>query len=227
MTGLRFEHYDWKRGREAMLRFGPESIGPNTGPIVIAALPLFEEANRTRHFLVTILRALAVRGIASVLPDFPGTGESVLATHASRLRDQREAYAALTRRLGPRTYAVAIRSGAPLDADAPLAGRWYLAPQTGPDLIRDLDRIRAAASTPAKVPAEYAGNLLSADMLADLGDAAPAKPARIVRLATDPRAADVTYPGAPLWRRAEPGTDPELAQILAADIATWIAACER
>jgi hypothetical protein len=48
MTGLRFDTYDWTGGREAMLRFGPD-----TGPIVIAALPLFEEVNRTRQFTCT------------------------------------------------------------------------------------------------------------------------------------------------------------------------------
>ena len=31
-----------------MIRFGPD-----TGPVVVAALPLFEEANRTRAFMVT------------------------------------------------------------------------------------------------------------------------------------------------------------------------------
>ncbi len=67
------DHYDWPGGREAMLRFGPTN-----GPVMIVAPPLFEEANRTRAFVVTILRALAERGIASALPDLPGTGESLL-----------------------------------------------------------------------------------------------------------------------------------------------------
>ena len=84
MTGLRFDTYDWPGGREAMLRFGPDN-----GPIVVAALPLFEEANRTRQFTCTILRALAERGVGSMLPDFPGTGESVVATVDATLTDQR------------------------------------------------------------------------------------------------------------------------------------------
>lgn len=41
-----------------MLRFGPAA-----GPVVVVALPLFEEANRTRAFAVAILRALAERGV--------------------------------------------------------------------------------------------------------------------------------------------------------------------
>src|SRR6187551_1263766 len=69
------DQYDWPGGREAMLRFGPA-----TGPVVIAVMPLFEEANRTRAFMVALLRALAERGVASVLPDLPGTGESLIET---------------------------------------------------------------------------------------------------------------------------------------------------
>src|SRR3546814_16209394 len=62
--------YDWEGGTEAMLRFGPD-----TGPVVVLALPLFEEANRKRVFDVTMLRALVGRGVARVLPDLPGRGE--------------------------------------------------------------------------------------------------------------------------------------------------------
>lgn len=222
MTGLRFDTYDWNGGREAMLRFGPES-----GPIVIAALPLFEEANRTRQFTCTILRALADHGIGSILPDCPGTGESVVATVDAKLSDQRQAYSELTQQLGARSYAVSIRSGVLLDTDADLAGRWHLAPQTGADLVRDLERTRAAGGKSDRGD-EYAGNRLSPKMLAELRDAVPCQDGRyrVVRLDTDPRAADATYAGVPLWRRSEPGSDIALAQQLAADIAHWIASCE-
>jgi len=220
MTGLRFDTYDWNGGREAMLRFGPES-----GPIVIAALPLFEEA--TRQFTCTILRALADHGIGSILPDLPGAGESVVATLDAKLSDQRRAYSELTQRLGGRSYALSIRSGALLDTDADLAGRWHLAPQTGADLVRDLERTRAAAGKFDRGD-EYAGNRLSPEMLAELRDAVPCEDGlhRVVRLDTDPRAADATYAGAPLWRRSEPGNDISLVQQLAVDIALWIASCE-
>ena len=218
MTGIRFDHYDWAGGREAMLRFGPD-----TGAIVLAALPLFEEANRTRQFACTILRALAGRGIGSVLPDFPGTGESLVATADATLSDQRRAYTALAQQLGADTYALSIRSGALLEGDAVLAGRWHLSPQSGAELVRDLERARAAASRPE---GEYAGNRLSSERLAALRDAGPRVDGRcrIIRLDTDPRAADATYPGVPLWRRSEPDNNIELAQKLAADIAHWIAA---
>ena len=223
MSGLRFDTYDWTGGREAMLRFGPD-----TGPSVIAALPLFEEANRTRQFACTILRALVGHGIASVLPDFPGTGESEVATVEARLSDQRRAYTDLSQHLGTRSYALSIRSGALLDVDADVAGRWHLAPQTGGNLVRDLERTRATGKSARAPEGEYAGNHVSLDMLDELRGATPRDDGRyrVVRLDTDPRPSDATYAGAPLWRRSEPDNDVVLAQHLADDISYWIASCE-
>ena len=224
MTGLRFDHYDWAGHREAMLRFGT-----GTGPLVLAALPLFEEANRTRHFLVTILRTLAARGLEAILPDLPGTGESPVETGDARLSYQRAAFAAIAAGLDRPVYAVSLRSGALIDADAALAGRWHLSPQTGADLLRDLNRTRAVATPAAQPrPSEFAGNLLSPLMLEELQAAQPktGSSVRTIRLDTDPRPADATIPGTPLWRRAEPATDAALAIRLADDITAWIAACE-
>lgn len=218
MTGPRFDHYDWAGGRETMLRFGPDA-----GPRVVAVLPLFEEANRTRAFLVAVLRALGERGIGSILPDLPGTGESVVETRDLRLPDLRQAFAALVGTVDAPVYALTIRSGALVDCDASLAGRWRLAPQSGGDLLRDLNRIRAASTMPDEDG--YAGNSLSAALLADLRDAVPYDASRTVRLESDPRPADAHYAGAPLWRRSEPGSEATLSDKLAADIAGWIAAC--
>ncbi len=230
MTGLRFDTYDWSGGREAMLRFGPDTGPIDTGPLVIATLPLFEEANRTRQFLVTILRALAVHGIGSVLPDLPGTGESIVVTSAARLRDQRAAYTGLAQCLGRDTYGISIRSGALFDIDATLAGRWQLAPQTGEDLLRELERTRAITRSTPVDETEYAGNTLCSEMLTDLRDGTPyrgAGPLRVVRLETDPREADAKYSASSLWRRSEPDNDIVLAQTLATDISQWITSCGR
>ena len=82
-----------------MLRFGPD-----TGPVVVVALPLFEEANRTRAFAVTILRALAERGIAGALPDLPGQGESLLPTHETDLAKLRTGFAAAVASLTGPTF---------------------------------------------------------------------------------------------------------------------------
>lgn len=224
------DHYDWPGGREAMLRFGPA-----TGPVVIAAMPLFEEANRTRAFVVTILRALAERGIASVLPDLPGTGESLIETENASLNDWNAALSSLAEIVGAErgpVHGIAIRGGALIDA--PFASRWHFAPAPGESLVRDLLRTRLAgkdgtddAIELSGPPVELAGNRLSRTLLAQLKATAPVgiAPLRTVRLDSDTHPADRHVPGSPLWRRSEPDNDPILARLLADDIAAWIAIC--
>ncbi len=225
------DHYDWPGGREAMLRFGPTN-----GPVVIAAMPLFEEANRTRAFIVTILRALAERGIASALPDLPGTGESLVETENASINDWQKAFISASESLKANHGAVhglAFRGGTLLDSAARLESRWHFAPVAGDSLVRDMLRTRLAigdagdAMDPAGSPIELAGNRVSQALLADLAEATPSSnaPLRTVRLDTDPLAADRQVIGPPLWRRSEPGNDPVLARLLADDIAAWIASC--
>ena len=209
--GRRIDHYSWRGGREAMLRFGPDD-----GPRVILAMPLYEEANRTRAFAVDLLRELATRGIGSLLPDLPGSGESLIVTRDATLTAMREAYAGLA---GDDAFAVGIRSGALLDHDARLRGRWHLSPIDGADLVRELARVANGAGL-------YAGNAIGDEMMRELATATPTRAAaRIVRLNSDPREADLKLAGGPLWRRAEPDKDPVLAAAAAQDIATWIATC--
>lgn len=224
-----------------MLRFGPE-----TGPVVIAALPLFDEANRTRAFTVSVLRALADRGIASVLPDLPGTGESLVRTEHLSMRDLRDAYASVAELIGDegqRPYAIGIRSGALIDCDASAHGRWHLAPQSGADLVRDLGRIRSAQLHEVKPRPDagllpnvgedhvtVAGNAIPVDFLSELERCEPfdqPENLRVVRLTTDPKPANVKLAGIALWRKAEPDNDLPFAQAVADDIASWIVTCEK
>ncbi|WP_374942816.1 hypothetical protein [Sphingomonas sp.] len=232
------DHYDWAGGREAMLRFGPD-----TGPVVVAAMPLLEEWNRTRTFAVTLLRALAECGVASVLPDVPGHGESLLAIADQTVPRLAEALGDASDSLnaqGRPTYALGIRSGALLDRCGPYRGRWHFSPVAGVDMLRDLHRVwltseRFAAdrSLDAMMSGDkrvaIAGTDLSADFLSSLTVAEPfdepGVARRIVRLTSDPRPADRRVEGVPLWRRAEPGNDPALAAVLADDIAAWIKTC--
>jgi hypothetical protein len=216
-----------------MLRFGPDD-----GPVVIAALPLFEEANRTRAFIVTILRALAERGIVGVLPDLPGQGESLVPTHQATLAGLREGFAAAVAGLtGPR-FGLAVRSGALLDHDAALAGRYHLTPLAGADLRRELVRSRQASAResgepfdPASIdtasePVELAGNRIAPQLLRELSSALPSgRSVRTVRVETDAKPADAKLAGSPLWRRAEPDNDPQFARRVADDIAAWIVSC--
>lgn len=228
-----------------MLRFGPDGA-----PVVVVALPLFEEANRVRAFAVKICRLLAKRGIASILPDLPGQGESVVATEDVRLATLREGFGAAVEqfyREGLRVYSASITNGALVDTDAHSLGRWHLSPVSGRDVLQGLARILGAAGREHDVrqlrhidqaderafPIEIAGNLIGGTMLEDLNRDRSTYaldgvgiPRRVVRLETDLGGAHRHVPGAPVWRRAEPGNDPALAVLLADDIAGWVAACE-
>ncbi len=201
---MRLDHYNWSGGREAMLRFGP-----STGPVVVVALPLFEEANRTRAFAVTICRALAKRGVASVLPDLPGQGESLVPTADIKLSDLRAAFASAA---GVGAYSFAIRSGALIDTDAKLAGRWHLAQQPGQDLLSELDRLRKIGKR-----TDFGGNAISDSFLKEISTLSHSDLADAMM---------TSRPITPLWRRADPDNDPALAALLADDIADWIATCE-
>jgi hypothetical protein len=228
------DHYDWAGGREAMIRFGPA-----TGPVVVAVLPLFEEANRTRTFATGLLRRLAERGIAGVLPDLPGQGESLVPTEYAMLAGWRTALAsaAITAAGGRPVHILSFRGGALLDHDVKAASRWQLAPAKGEALVRELFRTSAAAGTPVELDLSnynddggavtIAGNALSRTLLRDLNaaDCVREGVVRVVRLDTDPAVADRKVAGAPLWRQSEPGDDPALAALLADDIAEWIARC--
>jgi hypothetical protein len=205
------DHYDWAGGREAMMRFGPAA-----GPVVVAVLPLFEEANRTRSFLSGVLRRLAERHIASALPDLPGQGESLVPTENAMLAGWRTALAsAATAAAGERPiHILSCRGGALLDHDVKAVSRWQLAPAKGEALVRELLRTSAAAGERIEIDRD----LTAADCVRDGA-------VRVVRLETDPAVADRKVAGAPLWRQSEPGDDPALAELLADDIADWIARC--
>lgn len=203
------DQYDWSGGTEAMLRFGPTD-----GPVIAVALPMFEEANRLRTFTVRLLRALADRDIASILPDVPGQGESLIPTNAATLANMRAAFSAV-----PADFSFAIRSGALIDS-GPRTARAHFAPQQGTALLHELNRIRATGSGVA-----FAGNMLSDALLNELANATTPELAHILRYESDAKPADAKFPGAPLWRRAEPGDDLSLVTALADYLAGWVRAC--
>lgn len=218
MTGAgamapRIDHYDWAGGREAMLRFGPQG-----GTTLLVALPLMEEANRTRALTVATLRMLAAQGIGGALPELPATGESALPTEAMRLPDLRAAFAAAGAHVGGEVATVTVRSGALL-IGASAAPVWMLSPQTGVEVAREWRRLSAAGDG-----ATVAGNRIAAELWAEI-EAAQPPAGRVVRLAGDPRPADRVLAAPPPWRRAEPDADLALAERLAADIADWLARC--
>lgn len=210
------DEYDWGGGREALMRFG------SGNPVVILALPPFEETNRTRSFGVTLLRMLADRGVGGVLPDLPGMGESLVPTRQATLAGWRAAFSQAAKTTGAR-HGIAIRGGALIDTVALLDSRWHLSPQDGQMLTRELERMRSASDTPGD---GYGGNDIGEAMMSALRPAQPAsEKVRTVRLATDKRPADRWVDAAPLWRRAEPDNDLELADKLVPDIHKWVRQC--
>ena len=239
----RFDSYEWRGGREAMLRFGPDK-----GPVGVFALPLFEEANRTRAFGVAILRALAQQGVGGALPEMPGQGESVVSTAETTLAMCQAGFAAAMEKLfreGTRTYSLSIRSGFLLAAEAHGLGQWCLSPMDGSTVHAELVRLLATGRRKdpkvlaypslfkTDYPVEVGGNRLSLAMVDSLmGDSTSPHvggigiPTRVVRLTGDPEPANRVIAGPRLWRRAEPGNDIAFARTLATDIAEWIAACE-
>ena len=221
------ENYVWRGGREAMLRLGPE-----VAPMVLVLPPLFEEANRTRHFLAEVMRGLAVNGIASILPDLPGMNDSPVATVDARLADWHAAIGTLP----VPALTVAVRGGTLLDGVARTDLHWRLSPETGARLLRDM--IRATAMTGGMNAGELdagarmhatalAGNVIHPALFAALEAATPSQNGtiRTVRLEDDAGDADTRLSGTPLWRRAEPDHDPALAAAAVDDICQWMTSC--
>lgn len=227
------DHYDWSGGREVMLRFGPD-----TGPVVILLLPLFDEHNRSRTFGVAMARALAEAGIGTLLPDLPGQGESEVPTERATLEAWHQALTGVINSVssGGVPHLAVMRGAAVLDNVPGIKSIWRLAPIPGRAVLNDLRRAEAvsgrkdwSAFALDQPPANLVGNEVDWPLYAAL-DAHLALegrdvPLRSVRLESDPAVADLKLPGSPLWRRAEPGHDAGLALRLAQDLADWVRQC--
>lgn len=208
--------YPWKGGEER-LRTQGEKLA-----LKVLILPaLFDEANRMRRFTIQLMHRLVESKIGSVLPDLPGTGESLLDLEKVSWLDWIEAVRIVGNRLpaGER-LTVAIRGGAILDrfaaADSNFSHRaWQLSPESGKRMLDGMHRTMIVAGR------DVPGYNLSEHLAAPLALAVPGLADRVVRLASDPVAADHKIAAAPLWRRAEPGEDLALIEQVAADIVVW------
>lgn len=225
--------YRFDGNDELCLRHGPES-----GPALLILPPLFDEANRVRHLMVETARALAGHNIASLLPDLPGCNESPVPLDRASISLWQAALIACAEQLGPVSHVAAIRGGALIDGALGDLPRWRLAPVKGGQLLRTMLRTRIASDREAGITSssdalmelartqgiELAGNHLSPCMIRELDAAAPSEGSavRLARFADDPLEADARIAGAPLWLRAEPAHDPDMAQSVAADLAAWM-----
>lgn len=205
--------YRWSGGVERLRTQGEQL------PVQVLILPaLFDEANRMRRFTVQLMAALATRGVGSLLPDLPGTGESPVDLATLGPTHWREAVDSLRAQFPEETRLTATIRGGALLGDTPRADArcWRLSPLTGAAVLRTLDRTVRAGGHEQGYP-------MAPAFRAALHVAEPSGPAHVVRLADDPAPADARLTGPPLWHRAEPGEDLALAEQAAADLAAWAA----
>lgn len=185
---------------------------------------LFEEANRTRRFLVQTMRLLDAAGIDSFLPDLPGCNESPQDFAAQSVHSWRGAMAAAAQVFAA-TEVLAVRGGA-LVFPSHLPG-WALEPVKGASVLRQMLRARTIAAREAgraedsaalleigrAEGLELAGYRCGASLIAGLESALPLDESqRTIRQAD--------LGGGALWLRSEPGEDvgqsAALARIIAA-----------
>jgi alpha-beta hydrolase superfamily lysophospholipase len=199
-------------------------IGPAEGAPILFVPPLFEEMNRTRALIASMMRALASEGFGCWLPDLPGTGESERALDEVSWDDWRTAVSEAADHAaaagGRAPVIAALRGGCLLDDAAEGSAHWRLAPVAGASLARDMERSAMAGVA-------WAGYSPSPSLREELEAALPEPEMRLrtVRLASDRAEADSKIAGPALWRRSEPGISAPLAEAAAADLAGWAKSC--
>ena len=206
--------------------------GDSTRRIVIIP-PLFDEMNRMRRVLISVMRDLAARGGGSLLIDLPGCNESLVPLEAQSLDSWRDAVTACVSQLGA-THIASMRGGALIDGEHHDLPHWRLAPVKGTSLLKTMIRTRIAGEKEGgnrvseaqlmtlaeTAPIELAGNLLNPAMVAQL---AAAEPTAVPQLTERKLHEDIA--GSPLWLRAEPQDDADFAANIAADLDRWSASC--
>ena len=225
-AGLRFREYAAGAGSEWMLLHGPDA-----GTRVLILAPLLNEMNLMRALAVDMARRLAGRGHACAIPDLPGCGESLTPLRDVAWGAWHDAAAAAAEAWraadGSPPHVVSLRGGCLLDGACAAASRWRFAPVEGRALIRPLERAHRIAHREGGAPEDedgvvsLAGYAFGPAFLDAMRAAAPAAVAGPLRTQAAERS------GMPLWRRAEPGTDADLAERLSADIADWVSSCAR
>ncbi|WP_336986340.1 hypothetical protein [Altererythrobacter aquiaggeris] len=192
---------------------------------VLVMPALFDEANKTRHQIIEIMRRLSGSGIDCALPDLPGMNESCQSLEQQTLLTWRDAAAAAAEYFHA-THVLAVRAGVIL-APRSLPG-WSYAAAGGKQTIRSLLRARLIASREAgqdetaelldasarRDGIELAGYRLGAAMYSALSDTDKPVSANL----RDVPQADLGAGGG-LWLRAEPDYDAGQADALAAIIA--------
>jgi len=187
---------------------------------------LFDEGNRLRRFTVEVMRRLDGARIDTMLPDLPGTNESLQLLEVQEPQDWCDAMTAAAR-LFAATHVLGIRGGClftPPDFPA-----LHYAPVKAGSILRQMLRARTLAAREAGREEtrdglmamaradgiDLAGYRLSADFIRQFDPLLPGTEAA--------RIAQETIGGSGLWLRAEPGEDAAQADALAAAVAMAVA----
>lgn len=222
--------YSFDGHEEACLAFGPEDAARR----ILIIPPLFDEMNRVRAMLVTAVRGLAERGVATMLPDIPGCNESLAGISSQTIENWQGAMTAAAQQLSA-THVASIRGGALIDSAVALP-HWRLAPAKGASLLKTMLRTRIASDKEAgktssvetlmaaaqSRPIELSGYVLGIDMLMSLDAALPDASIEAHEMSVGEEAGQLW--GKPIWLRAEPQEDPDMSAALAAELDRWSAA---
>jgi hypothetical protein len=187
---------------------------------------LFDEANRLRRLTVQVMRRLDQAGIDAILPDLPGTNESLQPLDIQEPQDWCDAVAAAARLFGA-THVLGLRGGCLFTPnDRPTL---HYAPVKTASVLRQMLRARMLSAreagreesrdglmaTALAQGIELAGYRLGAEFVRQFD--AMALPEPTVTIAQD------SVGGSGLWLRAEPGESDAQADALAAAIAMALA----
>ncbi|WP_334182853.1 hypothetical protein [Novosphingobium sp.] len=181
---------------------------------------LFDEGNRLRRFTVEVMRRLDRAGIDTVLPDLPGTNESLLGLETQDAGLWREAMQHAARHFAA-THVLGLRGGCLFTPDLPAL---HYAPVKGAQILRGLLRARILAAREAGLEENrdslietarregivLAGYPLGAALFREL-ETLEAGPAEVI--------AQDRIGGSGLWLRAEPDENAAQADALAAILA--------
>lgn len=188
---------------------------------------LFDEGNRMRRFCADVMRRLDASGIDCVLPDFPGTNESLVPLDHCDTADWADAMEAAARHFAA-THVLAVRGGAVFTPTG-LPG-WHYAPAKPPAILRQLLRARVIASREAGIEEsretleaaarsdgiELAGYRIGADFYRQFESMKTPQGPSVIQ--------QTDIGGSGLWLRAEPGEDRQQADALAAILVVGIQA---
>ncbi|WP_156842404.1 alpha/beta hydrolase family protein [Novosphingobium aquimarinum] len=183
---------------------------------------LFDEANRLRRLTVETMRRLDAADIDTILPDLPGTNESLASLQDQTVSGWQRAMDAAAVQFGA-TAVLGIRGGCPFAPRAPRV--LHYAPVKAANLLRQMIRSRVVSAREAgreetseslreagqREGLELAGHRLGAAFLCAFDTLETSPDAEII--------AQDRVGGSGLWLRAEPGENAAQADALAAIIA--------